>query len=140
MARITIEDCVEQVGNRIGLVVMVAVRTKQIMRGARPLVDPGENKSVVTALREVAAGLVKPDVQVDATGSDTLKHDPRPISVEKVIEPPSCSTSALVRVSPRPAPRQVLSGEESTRKNSSKISDWSSGAMPMPLSVTLHIS
>ena len=84
MARITIEDCVEQVGNRFGLVVMVAVRTKQIMRGARPLVDPGENKSVVTALREVAAGLVKPDVQVDAAGEPIVSEpeDPTPAPAE----------------------------------------------------------
>lgn len=65
MARITIEDCVEQVGNRFGLVVMVAVRTKQLMRGARPLVPPGDNRAVVTALREVAAGQVKPEVPVE---------------------------------------------------------------------------
>ncbi len=65
MARITIEDCVEQVGNRFGLVVMVSVRTKQLMRGARPLVKPGENRHVVTALREVAAGQVKPEAVLE---------------------------------------------------------------------------
>ena len=65
MARITIEDCVEQVGSRFILVVMAAVRTKQLMRGARPLVPPGENRSVVVALREVAAGQVKPEAPVE---------------------------------------------------------------------------
>ncbi|MCE2390777.1 MAG: DNA-directed RNA polymerase subunit omega [Proteobacteria bacterium] len=56
MARITIEDCIEQVPNHFNLVLMTAVRTKQLTRGAKPIVSPGENKFVVTALREVAAG------------------------------------------------------------------------------------
>ena len=54
-----------------------AVRTKQIMRGARPLVNPGENKSVVTALREVAAGLVgvtRSDQVSDASLQATLQR------------------------------------------------------------------
>jgi DNA-directed RNA polymerase subunit omega len=63
MARITIEDCTERVGNRFALVLMVSVRTKQLMRGAKPLVKSGENKSVVNALREVAAGHVQSDIE-----------------------------------------------------------------------------
>jgi DNA-directed RNA polymerase subunit omega len=66
MARITIEDCTERVGNRFALVLMVSVRTKQLMRGARALVKSTENKSVVNALREVAAGHIAPDVEGDA--------------------------------------------------------------------------
>ena len=62
MARITIEDCTERVGNRFALVLMVSVRTKQLMRGAKALVKTGENKSVVNALREVAAGNIAPDI------------------------------------------------------------------------------
>jgi len=63
MARITIEDCTEREGNRFSLVSMVGVRTKQLMRGARPLVKAVENKAVVTALREVAAGHVSADLE-----------------------------------------------------------------------------
>ncbi|HTO07799.1 MAG TPA: DNA-directed RNA polymerase subunit omega [Myxococcota bacterium] len=63
MARITIEDCTERVGNRFALVLMVSVRTKQLMRGAKGLVKAGENKSVVNALREVAAGYVLSDIE-----------------------------------------------------------------------------
>jgi DNA-directed RNA polymerase subunit omega len=63
MARITIEDCTERVGNRFALVLMVSVRTKQLMRGAKALVKTGENKSVVNALREVAAGHVQSDIE-----------------------------------------------------------------------------
>lgn len=61
MARITIEDCTEKVGNRFSLVLMAAIRAKQLMRGARPLVRADENRAVVVSLREIAAGHVAPD-------------------------------------------------------------------------------
>jgi DNA-directed RNA polymerase subunit omega len=57
MARITVEDCLEHVGNRFELVLVAARRTKQLLKGARPLVE-SDNKEVVTALREIAAGEV----------------------------------------------------------------------------------
>jgi DNA-directed RNA polymerase subunit omega len=63
MARITIEDCTERIPNRFSLVLMAAIRAKQLMRGARPLVSSGDNKSLVSALREIAAGTVKPDME-----------------------------------------------------------------------------
>jgi DNA-directed RNA polymerase subunit omega len=62
MARITIEDCAEKVGNRFRLVLMASIRAKQIMRGAGTHVRAEENRPVVVALREIAAGFVKPDM------------------------------------------------------------------------------
>ncbi len=61
MARITIEDCTEKVPNRFQLVQMTAIRAKQLKKGATPLVSGDDNKAVVTALREIAAGHVTPD-------------------------------------------------------------------------------
>ena len=61
MARITIEDCTAKVPNRFHLVQMASIRAKQLRKGARTLVDAAENKEVVTALREIAAGHVTPD-------------------------------------------------------------------------------
>ena len=60
MARVTIEDCTEKVPNRFHLVQMAAIRTKQLKKGAQALVEADDNKPVVVALREVAAGFVKP--------------------------------------------------------------------------------
>lgn len=57
MARITIEDCLKEVPNRFSLVHIVAERARQLMKGSRPLVE-SENRVVVQALREVAAGKV----------------------------------------------------------------------------------
>jgi DNA-directed RNA polymerase subunit omega len=57
MARITVEDCLEKVPNRFELVLVGARRAKQLLKGARPLIE-ADNKEVVTALREIASGRV----------------------------------------------------------------------------------
>jgi DNA-directed RNA polymerase subunit omega len=62
MARVTVEDFMEKVNNRFALVLLVSKRAKQILRGSEPVVSRKENKFVVTALREVADGLVRYDV------------------------------------------------------------------------------
>jgi DNA-directed RNA polymerase subunit omega len=58
MARITVEDCLKKVESRFELVILAARRAKMIMRGAKPLTDT-DNRPIVTALREVAAGKVE---------------------------------------------------------------------------------
>jgi len=58
MARITVEDCLRQIPNRFELVLVASRRAKQLLKGARPLVET-DNKDVVTALREVAEGKVE---------------------------------------------------------------------------------
>jgi DNA-directed RNA polymerase subunit omega len=63
VARVTVEDCLDKVNNRFSLVHLVAKRSKQIMKGATTVVSHKDNKSVVTALREVAAGCVYYDTQ-----------------------------------------------------------------------------
>jgi len=57
MARITVEDCLKNVPNRFELVLAGTKRAKQLLKGARPLVD-SDNKELVTALREIAASKV----------------------------------------------------------------------------------
>ena len=54
MARVTIEDCLEQVPTRFGLIHLAAKRVRQIYRGA-PVLVKGDNKEIVMALREIAA-------------------------------------------------------------------------------------
>lgn len=57
MARITVEDCLKKVPSRFTLVHLAAQRGRQLMKGAPSFVKT-ENKAIVTALREVAAGYV----------------------------------------------------------------------------------
>lgn len=58
MARITVEDCLEKVPNRFELVLLGSKRAKQLLKGSRPLTET-DNKDIVTALREIAAGKVR---------------------------------------------------------------------------------
>ncbi len=59
MARITCEDCLEEVGdhNRFNLIHLTVKRVKQHRQGEPFLVD-GKNKEIVMTLREIAAGEV----------------------------------------------------------------------------------
>jgi len=70
MARITIEDCTRHVPNRFHLVQMVAIRAKQLKKGANPLVQTEDNKEVVVALREIAAGCVQPDYPAEEASDE----------------------------------------------------------------------
>jgi len=58
MSRITVEDCLERVNNRFELVLLASKRARLLFKGAEPLID-SENREVVVALREIAAGKVK---------------------------------------------------------------------------------
>lgn len=60
MARITVEDCLKEVPNRFLLVMVASKRTKQLFKGAQPLIEnKANNRKVVLALREVAAGKIE---------------------------------------------------------------------------------
>jgi DNA-directed RNA polymerase subunit omega len=58
MARVTVEDCLEKVPNRFQLVMLASKRAKQLLKGAKPLLET-DNREIVTALREIAAGKVR---------------------------------------------------------------------------------
>ena len=61
MARVTVEDCLDNVDNRFALVILSAQRARQLLKGAKPSVDHTKNKAAVTSLREIAAGNVYSD-------------------------------------------------------------------------------
>jgi DNA-directed RNA polymerase subunit omega len=69
MARVTVEDCLEREENRFALVILAAYRTRQLMKGATPLVH-SKNKAAVTALREIAAG----KVHFDRPSNDVVRE------------------------------------------------------------------
>jgi len=58
MARVTVEDAVDKVGNRFDLVLLPPRRARQISMGSKPLVDEENDKPTVIALREVEEGLI----------------------------------------------------------------------------------
>jgi DNA-directed RNA polymerase subunit omega len=58
MARVTVEDCLDNVENRFQLVLVAAKRARQLTIGAEPHVARGNDKPTVLALREIAGGFV----------------------------------------------------------------------------------
>ena len=58
MARTTVEDCLRKIPNRFELVMLAAKRARQLFAGAKPLLET-DNREIVTALREIAAGKVR---------------------------------------------------------------------------------
>ncbi len=66
MARVTVEDCLDKVPNRFALVLLVAKRAKQLLKGGECTVSTRSNKYIVNSLREVAIGNVIFDSKVDA--------------------------------------------------------------------------
>lgn len=71
MARVTVEDCLQYFPNRFALVVLAAQRARQLAKGAQPL-EECDNKPAVTALREIAAGKVSFNENVDEVLADFL--------------------------------------------------------------------
>jgi DNA-directed RNA polymerase subunit omega len=76
LARVTVEDCLEKVGNRFALVILGAERARQLSKGARPLVHC-ENKPAVTALREIADAKVKFNENIEEQIEEHLKETRR---------------------------------------------------------------
>jgi len=58
MARVTVEDCLENVENRFQLVLVATKRARQLNSGAEPTVSRSNDKPTVIALREIAGGFV----------------------------------------------------------------------------------
>ena len=77
MARVTVEDSLENVNNRFDLVLIASKRARNISMGAEPMVPADNDKPTVIALREIADGLV---------GEDILKEAPPP-PPPPVVEP-----------------------------------------------------
>ncbi len=77
MARVTVEDCLEKVENRFALVLLVAKRAKQLIKGSNLTISKGNNKHIVNALREVSAGTVSFDRNqfLESTPASEIQKD-----------------------------------------------------------------
>ena len=77
MARITVEDSLQNVSNLFELVLVAAKRARRIANGAEPLVDRENDKPTVIALREIAEGLVTRDLLAEADSQFMGRDDSR---------------------------------------------------------------
>ncbi len=66
MARITVDDCLKKIPNRFQLTLVAALRSRQLVNGAEPLIDTegSRDKSSVIALKEIAAGLIGEEILI----------------------------------------------------------------------------
>ena len=83
MARLTVEDCLEQVDNRYDLVLLASKRARQIAMGSDALVKEDGDKPSVIALREIAEGLVTP-ANIEKLGNPSFDDE----NVELEFQPP----------------------------------------------------
>jgi len=62
MARVTVEDCLENVDNLFQLVLLASQRARRLANGAEATVPVDNDKATVLALREIAAGNITPEM------------------------------------------------------------------------------
>ncbi len=62
MARITVEDCLDNIENIFEMVLVAAKRARRVAHGAEPMVELENDKPTVIALREIADGHVTPAI------------------------------------------------------------------------------
>ena len=74
MARITVEDCLDNIENIFEMVLVAAKRARRIAHGAEPMVELENDKPTVIALREIAEGHVTPAIldEIDAPPAEDL--------------------------------------------------------------------
>ncbi len=72
MARITVEDCLENIENIFEMVLVAAKRARRVAHGADPMVELENDKATVIALREIADGHITPSIleEVDQPATD----------------------------------------------------------------------
>src|SRR3970282_2230108 len=75
MARITVEDCLDNVDNRFQLVLVAARRARQLIAGAESCVPRENDKPTVLALREIAGGFVTNAILEEETPQAGLEAD-----------------------------------------------------------------
>ena len=74
MARITVEDCLDNIENIFEMVLVAAKRARRIAHGAEPMVELENDKPTVLALREIADGHVTPAIldEIEQPPTDDL--------------------------------------------------------------------
>lgn len=99
MARVTVEDCLENVDNRFQLVLVATKRARQLALGAEPTVSRDNDKTTVVALREIAGGFVTSAILdetspaiMDEMDDDTI--NPLGIAGDIAAIPPESAPSA----------------------------------------------
>jgi DNA-directed RNA polymerase subunit omega len=76
LARITVEDCLDNIENIFEMVLVAAKRARRVAHGADPMVEFENDKPTVIALREIAAGHVTPAILAEIEMPQTNEFIP----------------------------------------------------------------
>ena len=87
MARVTVDDCIEEIPNRFELVILAAQRARQLAGGITPEVTRDNDKNSVIALRELAGQRVDQDELREAYVRTLQRY----VEVEELTELPDFS-------------------------------------------------
>jgi len=87
MARVTVEDCLEQVDNQYDLIILAKERTLQIGAGDAPLVDEDNDKKTVISLREIGDKKINIKKLTEAT-IDRARDHPEDATVQEDFDAP----------------------------------------------------
>ena len=102
MARVTVEDCLDNVDNRFQLVLVATKRARQIANGKEPMIAWENDKPTVVALREIADGLItrsilderEERVEVEVAVAETVEMTAEVQPSDEIVES-SAETPAL---------------------------------------------
>lgn len=76
MARVTVQDAVDKIGNRFDLILVAARRARQLaVEGKEPMVDVENDKPTVVALREIEKGLITNSVLDEQERRDQIQQE-----------------------------------------------------------------
>ena len=87
MARVTVEDCLEQVDNQYDLIILAKERTLQISAGDKPLVEEDNDKKTVISLREIGDKKIDIKNLTNAT-VDRARDHPEDATVQEDYDAP----------------------------------------------------
>ncbi|MDH3560217.1 MAG: DNA-directed RNA polymerase subunit omega [Gammaproteobacteria bacterium] len=85
MARVTVEDCLDNVDNRFQLVLVATKRARQLANGVEPFVAWENDKPTIVALREIAEGKIGPSI-LDEPVTPALFEEDEPVVAEAAAE------------------------------------------------------
>ena len=84
MARITVEDCLDNIDNIFEMVLVAAKRARRVAHGAEPMVELENDKPTVVALREIAEGHITPAI-LEEIDQPVVEEFMQPESTDEIL-------------------------------------------------------
>jgi DNA-directed RNA polymerase subunit omega len=112
MARVTVEDCLDNVDNRFQLVLVATKRARQLANGVTPFVDWENDKPTIVALREIAAGKIGPSILEEQVRPEIVLDEEMPQEAE-ASPVANAATEILEESSEEESPREDIAEDDS---------------------------